>query len=80
MYEGCKIWEIAKIIQNDWKNPYFGAVPYIEALSTMTNIQDDYGLDSGSSIVAYFLANANTWRGDTAREVKKELKRRLNVK
>ena len=29
--------------------------------------------DSGRSVVAYFLANAGTWRGEVARRVKKEL-------
>jgi hypothetical protein len=36
-----------------------------------------YGLDTGYSIVAYFLSNANTWKGDVARAVKKELKKRI---
>jgi len=30
-------------------------------------------MDSGDSIVRYFLSNASTWRGETARRVKKEL-------
>ena len=51
--------DIAKEIRSDWKKPYFGAVPY---------------LDSAKSIVLYFLANANTWRGETARRIKAELK------
>jgi hypothetical protein len=35
---------------------------------------DRYGMDSGKSIILYFLANASTWRGDTAKRVKAELK------
>ena len=52
---------------------YFGAKPYLSAMSTLNSINDNYGMDSGRSIVAYFLANAGTWRGETAKEVKKEL-------
>lgn len=69
--------EIAEIIIRDWRTPYFGAAPYLQAMRTMNSIDEDYGLDSGRSVVTYFLANAQTWRGETAREVKKELKRRL---
>ena len=64
---------IAQEILEDWKNPYFGAVPYIEAMETMRTIDEPYFADSGSSIVAYFLANANSWRGEKARQIKKEL-------
>lgn len=61
-------------IYDDWKRPYFGAVPYMEAMRTLTDIDDTYGYDSADSIIRYFLANANTWRGETARRVKAELK------
>ena len=39
-----------------------------------------YFLDDWTSIVVYFLSNAQTWRGDVAREVKKELKWRWEKK
>lgn len=71
------LYMIALTINEDWKKPYFGAVPYIRAMSCLNSINDDYGLDSGSSIVAYFLSNATTWRGQVAREIKTELSRRL---
>ncbi len=71
--------EIALLIQQDWKKPYFGAVPYMDALLSMNSIKDNYFEDAGSSIVAYFLSNATTWRGDVAREVKKELNLRLKT-
>lgn len=71
--------EIAREIRADWKNPYFGAVPYIDALSTLGSIKEDYFCDSGRSIVAYFLANANTWRGPEARRIKAELKQQLKA-
>ena len=65
--------EIAREIRKNWSKVYFGAVPYLEAMGTLNTINDSYGFDSGKSIVAYFLSNAGTWRGDVARRVKKEL-------
>jgi len=65
---------IAREIAQDWRKPYFGAVPYLQAMSTLDDINQPYGYDSGESIVRYFLSNATTWRGDTARRVKAELK------
>lgn len=69
--------EIAAEIRSDWKKPYFGAVPYLDAMSTLNSVNDNYGWDSGRSIVNYFLANASTWRGDTAKRIKAELKKML---
>ena len=65
---------IAREIINDWKHPYFGAVPYLGAMSSLISINDEFGADSAKSVVLYFLANANTWRGPVARRVKAELK------
>jgi hypothetical protein len=64
---------IAKEISQDWSNVYFGAVPYLRAMRTLDTVNDSYGMDSAKSIVMYFLANASTWRGEKAREIKKEL-------
>lgn len=69
-----KIYEIAAEIRSDWKKPYFGAVPYLDAMDSLIDPSDNYGLDSAKSVVSYFLANAQTWRGETARRVKAELK------
>jgi hypothetical protein len=68
---------IAKDISADWNKVYFGAVPYLEAMHSLNSIDDNYYYDSGKSVVRYFLANAGTWRGDTARRVKAELKAML---
>ena len=65
---------IAREISRDWTKPYFGAVPYLQAMQSLDSIADKYGFDSANSIVRYFLANAGTWRGDTARRIKAELK------
>ena len=72
--------EIAREIRRDWAKPYFGAVPYIDAMQALSSITEDYGLDPGKEIVLYFLANANTWRGETARRVKAELKGMASIK
>lgn len=68
---------IAGDIQRDWQRlnktfPY--AAPYCQAMQRLNQITDDYGADSGRSIVLYFLSNAATWRGDTAKRIKTELK------
>ena len=75
-----RICDIAKLIGKDWKNVYFGAVPYLEAMYSMEKITDKYYYDSGESIVAYFLSNATSWKGETARAVKKKLNNMLKGK
>jgi hypothetical protein len=66
--------EIAAEIKANWPKPYFGAVPYLEAMSELDQITDKYYDDSALEIVLYFLSNATTWRGEKARAIKKELK------
>lgn len=66
---------IAGEIQRDWGDKmYFGAVPYVRAMRSLEKVTDKYGQDDGDDIVAYFLANARSWRGETARRIKTELK------
>lgn len=72
--------EIASEIRANWAKPYFGAVPYLEAMESLSGINDSYGCDSAESIVLYFLSNATTWRGDVARRVKAELKKMAGIK
>ena len=74
------LYEIAADIRKNWKNIYFGAVPYRDAMSELTSIDDKYYADSGKSIVLYFLANASSWRGEDARRIKAELKKMAGVK
>jgi hypothetical protein len=68
---------IANDIRIDWAKPYFGAVPYLDAMETLNTIRDSYYYDDASDIVRYFLANATTWKGETARAIKAELKSML---
>lgn len=65
---------IAREIRADWKNPSPYAMPYIEAMETLTDIRDAYWHDSAHEVVIRFLCNASGWRGNKAREVKAELK------
>ena len=65
---------IAADIRADWTKPYFGAVPYLDAMASLNAISDNYFQDSARSVVLYFLSNATSWRGDTARRIKAELK------
>ena len=74
------LYEIARDIRKDWKNPYFGAKPYLDAMATLDSINDNYGWDSADSIIRYFLANASTWRGETAKAIKKQLKSMVGLK
>lgn len=76
-YSQMSLSGIASIVRRDWRDIYFGAKPYLQAMATLDSIDDKYGMDSGRSIVAYFLSNARGWKGDVAREVKKELNKRL---
>ncbi len=76
---------IAQEIRKDWKATskngiYFGAVPYLDAMAQLNSIEDMYGLDTAYSVIAYFLANATSWKGETARNIKKELKKIAGIK
>ena len=68
------LYAIAREIGANWSNVNYAALPYLMAMHKLGNIQDSYGYDSGKSVVLYFLSNASTWRGETAKRVKAELK------
>lgn len=69
--------QIAKVIAKDWKVINYAAFPYLTAMHNLSTVKEYYGQDSGKSIVAYFLANASTYRGELARDIKKELNKRI---
>jgi hypothetical protein len=71
---------IAKEIRSDWKSVNYGAKPYLDAMGCMESVSDNFGMDTGKSIVLYFLSNASTWRGETAKRVKAELKKMVGLK
>lgn len=65
---------VAQIIIDDWgEKIYFGAIPYVNAMRTLDSMFDRYGDDSAVNVVSYFLANAQTWHGSIARNVKAHL-------
>jgi hypothetical protein len=68
------LYTIAADIRANWPEIYFGAVPYVEAMECLTNLADRFGEDDGRLVVAYFLSNAKTWRGETATRIKNELR------
>lgn len=67
---------LARVISEDWKNVNYAALPYLQAMRQLDTVQSSYGLDDGKGIVLYFLCNASSWRGEVAKAVKAELKRR----
>lgn len=71
--------DIALEIARDWHTMPVTAQAYYRPLLSLNQITDNYILDSGSSVVRYFLANAQGWRGEKAREIKTELKKILKL-
>lgn len=71
---------VAREIRSEWKNVYFGAVPYLRAMQSLGDAGDMYGEDDAKSVVLYFLANARSFRGPRAKELKAELKSIVGVK
>ena len=73
--------ELASIIDADCNGkPWYNyAKPYVKAMRSLQSIDDVYVADSGESVVLYALSNLSYWRGDTARQVKAELKDHLKA-
>ena len=66
--------EIAREIKKDWNNVHYTAKPYLDAMMSLNSINENYYSDSGKSIVLYFLCNVSSWKGETAKRIKQELK------
>lgn len=71
---------IAREISREWKNVNYAAKPYLEAMRSIDSASDSFGYDSAKSVVAYFLANASGYRGDTAKAHKAALKAIVGLK
>lgn len=77
--------EIAQEIKQHFKSlgkePYFGMVPYLNAMLTIHSSDPDarYLYEDARTQVMYFLSNATTWKGETARRIKQELKTNYNL-
>jgi len=65
---------IAQDIRANWPKVHYTAKPYLDAMSSLNSIDENYMFDSGKSVVNYFLSNARTWRGEDAKRIKAELK------
>lgn len=78
------IYEIDSEIKKDWgklgKGVNYAAKPYLDAMGDLDKITDPFYADSGKSVVLYFLANAGSYRGETAKRVKAELKALAGIK
>lgn len=73
-FEKRSIALIAEEIRANWTNVNYAALPYLNAMFSIQLPTDRYIAEDGKTIVLYFLSNANSWRGDVARRIKKELK------
>lgn len=71
---------IAREISREWKNVNYAAKPYLQAMRSLDSASDSFGYDSAKSVVAYFLANASGYRGDTAKAHKAALKAIVGLK
>lgn len=77
---------IAADILKTWRNKdgastiNYAAKPYLDAMQELDGIDGMYYADTAKSVVLYFLANANTWRGNDARRIKKELRTMAGLK
>ena len=71
------IYVIARDIKAAWPkvSPY--AKPYLDAMSSLSSVNDKYYLDSGRDVVLRFMCNAAGFRGDKAKALKAELKAAL---
>lgn len=65
---------IALDIAFNWKNISPHARPYLDAMHDMNKIDEPYLYERDcKGTLLYFLSNAQGWRGEDARRVKKEL-------
>lgn len=70
--------QIAREIKREWGSKVnYGAKPYLDAMHSLQSHKDNYGQDSGKSVIGYFLSNANSYRGEKAKAHKAELKAML---
>lgn len=79
--ESRPISTIAREVKKDWgAKVNYAARPYLDAMYSLDSINDKYYDDDARSVVAYFLSNASTWKGEKAKEIKAELKALLKQK
>ena len=71
--------EIAREIKSLWSKPYFGAVPYLDALMSIhsTDKNAPYMFETAKDVTLYLLANMGTFKGEDAKRIKSELKKMI---
>ena len=75
------VYEIAREIRKDWgAKVNYAAKPHLDVMAGMTNANDSFGQDSPGESILRFLSNASSWRGETAKRVKAELKKMVGLK
>lgn len=70
--------DMKKICRNQktpttYRKKFVYAVPYIDALSCLSEPNENYGYDNGYGLIAYLVGNLGSYRGETAKRLKKEL-------
>ena len=75
--QSLTIAQLAHLAALDWEKPWYAAVPYLNAMHEMADINDRVFNDEGRHVVNYFLGNATRWKGDNAKAIKAELRRRM---
>ncbi len=71
---------IAYDVKRHWSPVYFGAVPYLDAMTRLDTLNDYCMNDRADTIVRYFLANAKFWCGPDAKRIKAELRSMLGAR
>ena len=71
--------DLVAIVYADWGNVNPYAASYLNALDVNDchELDDPVGNETAEIQIGYLMANAAAWRGETARAVKAELRRRL---
>jgi hypothetical protein len=73
------LYEIAYEIRDDAQSRAFWwkARPYVEAMENLDKITDMYMYEPADMVVRYALGNLMSWRGETAKRIKAELREML---
>lgn len=74
--------QIVALVYDDWDDVHPSAATYLNALDVndCRELADPVGNETADLQLRYFLAHAASWRGETARAVKAELRRRLGLR
>lgn len=71
---------ISKAKRRYWRHAFPYLAPYADAMLSLNSVNDNYGWDSGREIVCRFISNSSTWRGETAKRIKAELRQIVGLK